>query len=175
MWRPKKFQGVPQDCVNAYTLECQRYRFSKAHVLMIITPMLYTYIIKELVMAASRWRLSFLPSADGNTADNQGIIMLPLSCSTHTNVNPSIMEVQDIALHLTHESHVCRLCRDDISRLVKSPHIKPRWEKTGRKLNCCVPMCTSTSFSTTQIASGEEIAHILSCENLVGIFTGSII
>ena len=147
---------------------------------MIIKPMLYTYIIKELVMAASWRRLSFLPSADGNMADNQGIIMLPLSCSTHTNVNPlswKNIQAQDIALtrlHLTHESHVCRLCwddnlllcRDDISRLVKSPHMKPSWEKTGRKLNCCVPMCTSTSFSTTQIASGEEIAHILTCENL---------
>ena len=164
------------DCVNAYALECQRYRFSKAgiyaHILMIITPMLYTFIITELVMATSRQRLSFYPSADGNTADNQRIIC-SLCLAPHTQMSTPLswknIQAQDIArirLHLTHESHVCRLCRDDISRLVKSPHIIPRWEKTGRKLNCCVPMCTSTSFSTTQIASDEEIAHILSCENL---------
>ena len=123
-------------------------------------------------MATSRRRLSFLPSADGNTADNQGIIC-SLCLAPHTQMSTPLswksIQAQDIALtrlHLTHESHVCRLCWDDISRLVKSPHMKPRWEKTGRKLNCCVPMCTSTSFSTTQIASGEEIAHILSCENL---------
>ena len=145
---------------------------------MIIKPMLYTYMSWSWQQVGGG---SHFFHQLTETWQITKVLLFSLCLAPHTQMSTPLswknIQAQDIALtrlHLTHESHVCRLCwddnlllcRDDISRLVKSPHMKPSWEKTGRKLNCCVPMCTSTSFSTTQIASGEEIAHILTCENL---------
>ena len=64
---------------------------------------------------------------------------------------------------------MCRLCRDDIGRLIKDPHIRPRWEreKTEKlEKQCCVPACTDTCFSVLRVGTGEQVANILEYESL---------
>ena len=102
------------DCVNTYTLECQQYRFSKAGIYTHTDDHHTNAIHTELVMATSRRWLSVLPSADGNTADNQGIIC-SLCLAPHTQMSTPLSwkNIALTRLHLTHESHVCRLCRDE--------------------------------------------------------------
>ena len=122
-------------------------------------------------MARSRRKLSF-PPVENKVTDEGNIILCTLCSAPHAQLSAPTSwknaQAQDVAisLHLTLQSPVCRPCRDNIGRLVKNPAVIPRWEKEGRMSNCCIPMCTNASFSTSKFATSEQIAHILMCEKV---------
>ncbi len=76
-------------------------------------------------------------------------------------------QAQQVALHLHLQpsSPVCRLCRDDITRLANNPQHVPRWEKHKEKCTCCVPRCSNTAFVQSRVATSEEVANVLGCPN----------
>ena len=85
-------------------------------------------------MLKSRRQLSFVPTSE-NKATDEGK-KCALCYNPHTQLSAPMswknIEAQKLALtslSLMHQCLVCRLCRDDIGRMVKNPHIKPRWEK----------------------------------------------
>ena len=119
-------------------------------------------------MSKSRRRLSFAST----TAMDEGK-KCALCHNPHTQFSAPMswknVEVQKLAvtsLGLTDQCPVCRLCRDDIGRMVKNPDTKPRWEKNERKENCCIPMCGNVSFTISKIASSEQVSHIFQCDTL---------
>ena len=121
-------------------------------------------------MSKSRRQLSFVQTSENTTKRGNECALChaphtPLSAlMSWRNVEAQKLALTD--LHLTHQCLVCRLCRDDIDRMVKNPDIKLRWEKGERRANCCIPMCNNTSFTLSKIASSEQISHIFQCENV---------
>ena len=110
-------------------------------------------------MAKSRRQLMFTSSIDETPST------CTLCFAPHTQMSvPKVwrdVQAQEIAytqLHLTKESRVCRLCRDDISKLLINPASTPRWEKMGRKENCCIHMCINVAFVKTRVATTEQVA-----------------
>ena len=64
--------------------------------------------------------------------------------------------------------HICRLCRDEISKLGSEGHT-PRWrkvEETSDKI-CYVPGCSNPSYKVTQLASNTTLDELfdIRCEN----------
>ena len=60
-------------------------------------------------------------------------------------------QAQQIAksLHIWPDKRICRLCEDDITRLVKNHSHIPRWGgKCGVK--CCMPGCDAPSFTQSK-------------------------
>ena len=116
-------------------------------------------------MSKSCCQLSFVQTSE-NTAKRGNECALchaphiPLSAlMSWRNVEAQKLALTD--LHLTHQCLVYRPCRDDIGRMVKNPDIKPRWEKGERRANCCIPMCSNTSFTLSKITSSEhDTRHI---------------
>ena len=80
--------------------------------------------------------------------------------------NVQAQEIAYTQLHLTQHSPVCRLCRDDIRKLLTNPANTPRWEKLGRKANCCIDNCTNVVFVKSKVATSEQVSDILDCENV---------
>jgi len=76
------------------------------------------------------------------------------------------------SLNILPESCICRLCRDDLSKLGNEGHI-PRWRNievkmgTGTKI-CYVPACSNPSFKVTQVANKTTLEKLLdiSSENM---------
>ena len=121
-------------------------------------------------MSKSRRQLLFVQTSE-NTAKRGN--ECALCHAPHTPLSALMswinFEAQKLALtdlHLTHQCLVCQPCRDNIGRMVKNLDIKPRWEKGERRVNCCIPMCSNTSFTLSKIASSEQISHIFQCENV---------
>jgi len=76
------------------------------------------------------------------------------------------------SLNILPESCICRLCRDDLSKLGNEGHI-PRWRNievkrgTGNKI-CYVPACSNSSFKVTQVANKTTLEQLfdISSENI---------
>ena len=122
-------------------------------------------------MAKSQRRLSFTPATEETTAAEGEMCTLCLAPHTQLSApetwkNVQAQEIALTQLQLTKESLVCRLCRDNISKLVKKPDSTRRWEKASSKMKCCIDMCTNDVFAKSKIATREQIAHILQCENV---------
>ena len=62
-------------------------------------------------------------------------------------------------LNILPDSCICRLCRDDLSKLSNEGHI-PRWRKikcSADKRPCYVPQCRKPSSKVTRLASTSTI------------------
>jgi len=123
-------------------------------------------------MAKSRRRLLFSPSVE-ETGSQQGTTC-HLCLAPHIQLsapeswkNAHAKQIALTELHLSKQSLVCRLCRDDISKVVRNPAHTPRWVKVARKTNCCVPTCSRSAFVHSKIASSEQTRNILKCECVV--------
>ena len=110
-------------------------------------------------MTKSRRQLSFVQISEytSNRDDECALRHAP-----HTSLSAlmswRIVAAQKLALTELHLTQQCLICRPhDIGRMVKNPDIKPRWEKDERRANCCIPMCSNTSFTLSKIASSEQI------------------
>jgi hypothetical protein len=114
----------------------------------------------------SRRRLSFAGVTENTATDGGNTCALCLASHTQFSVpttwkSAKAREIALTGLQLTNQSPVCRLCRDDIGRLIKDPHIRPRWEKANTEKKCCVVMCTNTCFSVSRVGTREQIADVL--------------
>ena len=99
--------------------------------------------------------------------------MFLVSNRAHSVLNPSAWKndrARDMALtnlQLTHQSPVCRLCRDDIGRMIRNPHMRPRWKRVEKiEKKCCIPACTDTCYSVLRVRTEEQVANLLECESL---------
>ena len=120
-------------------------------------------------MAKSRRRLTFSPPVEEQESKQGNICTLCLTPHTQLSAPASwknlyAQQVACAQLRLPQQSLVCRLCRDDIGKLIKNPERTPRWVKGGRKTNCCIPSCSNTAFVKSKIATNQQTAHILKLE-----------
>ena len=88
-------------------------------------------------MARSRRSLTFPPASEESKRQhgNQCALCLGQHTQLSTPQTWKSVQAQQVALrlHIEQYSPVCRLCRDDITRLVSNPEHVPRWEKqTGK-------------------------------------------
>lgn len=58
--------------------------------------------------------------------------------------------------------YVCRPCRDDIGRVIKSTEYVPRWDKRERVAQqCSIPNCEQKSFTCTRMTTEQGVQGIL--------------
>ena len=99
-----------------------------------------------------RRRLSF-PPVQEQTEDELSNCALCSGCYTslyepQTWRNEQAQQIVK-SLCIWPDKRICRLCKDDITRLVKNPSHTPRWgEKCGVK--CCMPGCDAPSFTQSK-------------------------
>ena len=65
------------------------------------------------------------------------------------------------------DANICKLCMDDISKVVSNASHIPRWRK--RDVNCCIMGCGAESFVSTKIPSTD----ILKCFEAKGLEVSS--
>lgn len=70
------------------------------------------------------------------------------------------------AANIQPESCICRLCRDDVSR-IHNAYFIPRWRKTNQttKPQCCHPDCGNTSYKTTKLATKARVFELLNVQH----------
>ena len=119
-------------------------------------------------MSKSRRQLSFVQTSENTTKRGNECAL----CNAPHTLLSALMswrnvEAQKLALtdlHLTHQCVVCRLCRDDIGRMVKNPDIKPRWEKGERRASLCVAIL-HLHCQKLPLVSKYHI-YLFQCENV---------
>ena len=122
-------------------------------------------------MLKNRRRLSFVPTSE-NKATDEGK-KCTLCHNPHTQLSAPMswknIEAQKLALtslSLTHQCLVCRLCRDDIGRMVKNPHIKPRWERERERKTAasqCVAMYRSHFPKLPVVSKSHKCFNVKLC------------
>ena len=110
----------------------------------------------------SRQRLSF-PPVQEQTEDELSNCSLCSGCYTSL-YEPQAWrseQAQQIAksLRIWPDKCICRLCKDDITRLVKNPSHTPRWGKKC-SVKCCMPGRDAPSFTQSKIVSQEQLNTI---------------
>ena len=68
-----------------------------------------------------------------------------------------------LSLEISGRSPVCRPCRNDITRLMKDPDHRPRWEKCKITNTECIiiPQCNNTFFSKCSIPHDDIVQHLM--------------
>ena len=61
-----------------------------------------------------------------------------------------------LSMGVSFRTPVCQPCRSDITRLVKNPSYKPRWEKP-KKVRCCVHECTEDAIASSRMATTDNL------------------
>ena len=109
----------------------------------------------------SRRRLSFRGVTETSPTENtvtDGGNACSLCLAPHTQLsvpaawkNTRARELALTDLQLTHQSAVCRLCRDDIGRLTRDANVTPRWEKQKKKRRNAALICVITPATVFQV------------------------
>ena len=63
------------------------------------------------------------------------------------------------SLDVQPDSCICRLCRDDISK-IDDDNFMPRWRKNNQKNKCFLPDCTNISSKTTQLVDYSRLCNL---------------
>ena len=120
-------------------------------------------------MTRSRRQLSFTAVAEKTEEGNECTLCL----SGHTQLSSPeswkgilAKEYAYSQLHLTQQSLVCQLCRDDIRKLLMDPSSTPRWKKMGEKVKWCIHMCTNKAHVRTKLFTREQVAQAFHSENV---------
>ena len=119
-------------------------------------------------MAKSRHMLSFPAPTEENNAHVQGMCELCEASKPQTQLSTpetwkhiSARQLALTQLNLTHQSCVCRSCRNDITKMIKNSNHTPRWAKIEY---CCIPLCSDTAFVKGKISTPEQTAQFLEIE-----------
>ena len=87
--------------------------------------------------------------------------LLHILSASKSKKNAQAQEIAYTQLHLTQDSLLCRLCQDDIRKLLINPVNVPRWEKVENKAKCCINTCTNMAFVRSKVVTCEQVAHII--------------
>ena len=55
---------------------------------------------------------------------------------------------------------ICQPCRNDISRVLNNPTYKPRWEKSGKAVVCCVQGCKEHVIACSKMITKEKSTQL---------------
>ena len=72
----------------------------------------------------------------------------------------AILRAYEPSLNIQPDSCICRLCRDDINKIVDENFI-PRWKKRDQKKLCAVPKCANFSTKCTQMVNRSTLCTLL--------------
>ena len=66
-------------------------------------------------------------------------------------------------LDIQDDSCICRLCRDDVTKIAHDSRCIPRWRKSSQvqKDSCCVPDCSMVSSKVTQLVDSTTLCTLL--------------
>ena len=64
------------------------------------------------------------------------------------------------------DSFVCRLCTDDVARVLENPSHVSKWRKKQGQSKCCISTCNKTVFVATRIASSEIMKSVIESTDL---------
>ena len=62
-----------------------------------------------------------------------------------------------LSLQVSLNTFVCRLCRQDVNKVLSDKSYVPRWRKGSKLSACCVMDCTGDVFATLHKASSDQI------------------
>ena len=128
---------------------------------------LCNFRVHKTHMAQSRRRLSFSPAKENKSKPGNSceLCLAPRTCTQLAAWKTADAQQMAITqLNLTQQSYICRLCRDDITKMIKNPGYVPRWAREERKGHCCIPSCTNAAFVKSKIATIEETTQILNLD-----------
>ena len=103
---------------------------------------------------SSRRRLSF-----GNCKEDGEVCGLCQKHHSQVSKEWKSEEARSVVLSLqvSLNTFVCRLCRQDVNKVLSDKLYVPRWRKGSKLSACCVMDCTGDVFATLHKASSDQI------------------